>query len=378
MPDNSDIQNGFPFRKANTRELLTTKPAPIQWLVLDRIQLGRGVVLTGIGGTSKSRILYHLGIGFAINRLSWDWKVRKTGKSILLLTEDTNEDLHRTLGETVDAMGLSEAELDAVADSVILYGLAGHDCKLLGVDPESRALVQNGMLKQLEDEIRKLGDVVFVGLDPALSLTPGDENDQGHQRALGKMADDLAVRTGAAVMLVSHAAKSIQGRDELDSHSSRGGGAITDAVRGEFAMRSMTAKEAKAAGIFDLEERRRHVQLTATKGNHLPPAAYVPIWLRRGAGGTLSEATLLLNPESGRSINGDDFAILGLLKELCKTHVPKLAEWRSAAIRAGHIAGPTDAAKEQAMKRVCTRLVAAGLIKAGSARGIYVPVDPDD
>lgn len=376
--DTNEVSTDFPFKPTDTSKLIENAPAAVDWLVYERIQMGRGIVTTGLGGTSKTRIGYHLGIAFSIKRLPWNWQVTRTGKSVLVLTEDTEGDVHRTLWSMANAMSLSENERKAVAENMVIYPLAGHDFKLLGVDPNSKALVQNGLLKQLEAQINTIGDVVFVFLDPALSLTPGDENDQGHQRALGKMADDMAVRTGAAVMLVAHAAKSIQGRDELDSHSARGGGAITDAVRGEFTMRSMTIKEAKAAGITDLEERRRHVQLTATKGNHLPPAAYVPVWLRRGEGGTLSEAQLPLNPDSVFSIKSADMAILNVLKDLCKTNVPALRDWRSACIKAMHIENGPANTQEQAMKRAISRLVTAGLVKQGSSRGIYLPVDDAD
>ena len=109
---------------------------------------------------------------------------------------------------------------------------------------------------------------------------------------LGKAADDLGVETGAAVLLAAHATKASAGIDELVSHNSRGGGAITDVVRAEFSLRTMTAKEARDAGITDMEERKRHVQLVATKGNHISPSAFVPVWLRRGDYGTLSAASV--------------------------------------------------------------------------------------
>ena len=201
--------------------ILRTSPAPMEWLVQDRIQMGRGILMTGVGGSSKTRAMYHLAIGAAIGRLPWGWSVEKTGKSLLVLTEDTESDVHRTLWGTCKAMGLNDEELDKVAQSVILYPLAGVECRLLSFD-NRHVLGQNELFKDLEKKIKSLGDVVFVGLDPALSLSPGDELDQGHQRMLGKMADDLAVHTGAAVMLVSHASKASLAREELDSHNSRG------------------------------------------------------------------------------------------------------------------------------------------------------------
>ena len=72
--------------------LLRTHPTPIEWLIPDRIQMGRGILLTGVGGSSKTRAMYHLAIGAAIVKLPWNWKVNTTGKSLLVLTEDTKND----------------------------------------------------------------------------------------------------------------------------------------------------------------------------------------------------------------------------------------------------------------------------------------------
>ncbi len=367
------------FEPLDTAKLIDTEPEAIEFLIKDRIQLGRGILTTGVGGSSKSRLLYHLAIGAAIGRLPWAWEVSRTGSSLLVLTEDTEGDVHRTLWGTCRAMGLSAEERGLVAKHVICYPLAGQDCRLLGVDSKTNALVPNGLFKGLEDEILERGNVVFVGLDPALSLTPGDEMNQGHQRALGKMADDLAVRTQAAVMLVAHASKGSLARDELGSHNARGGGAITDAVRGEFSMRTMTAKEALDAGIDDKEERNRHVQIAATKGNHLPPSAFVEIWLRRGDHGTLSAANLEFR-DKGQSANASphDLKVRDVLIELCKTHTPKLEEWRDVCIRQRLIAHGQHDTQKKTMDRIVRRLSAGGYVTKGTGRGIYVPANDED
>ena len=367
------------FQPSDTAAFLENEPAPIERLFTDRIQLGRGILTTGVGGSSKSRLLYHLAIGAAIGRLPWGWEVKHRGSSVLLLTEDTEGDVHRTLWGTCRAMNLTATERSAVSRHVLCYPLAGHDCKLVGVDPGNGALVQNGLFKGLEDVIRKRGDVVFVGLDPALSLTPGDELNQGHQRALGKMADDMAVRTDAAVMLISHASKGSLSKDELGSHNARGGGAITDAVRGEFSMRTMTAKEAKDAGILDKEERNRHVQLAATKGNHLPPAAFVEIWLRRGDHGTLSAATLQFSEKGAvTTASSHDLKVLEVLKAMCATHTPRLGEWRDACIESGLIPAGIADTQKKTMDRIVKRLMADNYITKGIGAGIYLPTDDEE
>ncbi|MCB1932759.1 MAG: AAA family ATPase [Candidatus Accumulibacter sp.] len=368
--------DAWPFDSIYAGEFVWKKPPPHRWLIEQRIERGRGVLFTGAGGSSKSRLLYHLAIGVAIGHLPWSWDVSHTGASILVMTEDTANDTWRAVWSACESMGLSDVERDLVASRLICYPLAGQTCRLLSLLPDGE-LVPNSFLAGLEDVIREDGDIAFVGLDPALGLTPGDELNQGHQRALGKMADDLAVRTGAAVALVAHATKASLHSDELGSHNSRGGGAITDAVRGEFSLRTMTAKEATAAGITDIEERKRHVQIVATKGNHLPPSAYAPVWLRRGEHGSLAEANLSF--DGGAAVVTErDQRVLDVLKAMTVQHAARLGDWRAECLRQKCLAGTSHGAVEKDMQRSVLRLKAAGLIVHGTGKGVYLPAGSCD
>ncbi len=352
-------------------DLLRRKPQPRRELVRNRIQLGRGGLVTGLGGSSKTRFLYHLGIGAAVERLPWDWEIATPGKSLLVLTEDTQADVHDVLYAMVSGLRLSDAQMDQVAASLHVYPLAGRDLKLLARD-ERGALAKTPNYHTLEEKILQIGGVVFVAIDPALSVTEGDELDQNDQRTLGKLADDLAVRTGATCLIASHATKGSQHTEELASHNSRGGGAITDAVRMEYALRTMTATEALRAGITDLAERKRYLQVCATKGNHLPPAAYAPIWLRRGDFGVLSAADLEFSDSNEPDTK--DMQAFDILREIAATTSPKLADWRAQCVAAGLIPDGEFKRQEKAMQRIIKRLSDAGLVERGFARGVYQPV----
>jgi hypothetical protein len=370
-PEPKQAQASIWDKPLEVSSLINIEPSPLRWFATDNIPLGRGIIVTGIGGSSKTRLIYQLAIGAACGAVPWDWQIEARGKSVLVLTEDTQEDVHRTLYYTCKSFELSQAELAAVYNSVLIYPLAGFDVRLLTTTKDN-TLAKTDLFFDLEEKIKALGEVVFIGLDPALSLTTGDEMDQGHQRALGKMADDLAVNTGATVALVSHATKASLNQDELTSHASRGGGAITDAVRAEFAMRTMTATEATQAGIEDIEERKRHVQLVGTKGNLLPPAAYVPVWLRRDQHGTLIGADISLERKAqGPSHN--DMKVHDVLTEMSKKRTPTLKEWREECVQQGLITGKTDGAIQQAMKRSLERLKKSELIRPGHGRGIWIP-----
>ncbi len=362
--------------RADLADILAHEPPGRPWFIDQIVELGRGALLNGLGGSSKTRALYHFGIAGVIGRLPWNWTVASTGSSILVLTEDTRRDLHETLYPMCRALGVTEAELEQINQHLHVLPLAGEDFRLLDM-PDGRTLDRTGRYDQLREMIDGLGNTVFVGLDPALALTAGNELDQNHQRMLGKAVDDLAVNTEATVMLTSHATKGSLSQNELSSHSSRGGGAITDKVRAEYVMRTMTAKEGKEAGITDPEERKRHVQLVGVKGNNLPPESYVPAWLCRGDGGALHAADITQDKanEGLSSRKQQALSILVRLHQGDTAKSPRFSEWQSECFSQGVIASNTEEARKRAMGRVRESLQNAGMIQPGEKSGAWVPTE---
>jgi len=351
---------------ADMRMMIYEKPDPIPWLFTQRVPAGRGGVLTGVGGSSKTTVLYAMAVGACCGSLPWGWKVERTGKALLVLTEDTAADVHHTIFYL--SQGLTDDEKAAVIQNLVIFPMAGKDTRLM-IKTNQQTVVKSRLYAALKQKILDLGDVVFVGLDPALSLSEGDEMDQGQQRALGKMADDLGVNTGAAVMLVSHSTKGSLLTEEPQSHSSRGGGALTDAVRGEYVLRNMTTNEAAKANITDVEERHRHVQLVNTKGNKIPPAARVPVWLRRDEYGNLMEVEIVFD-EKG-TFTGTDKKIIATHIQMSLHSTVKLADWRTECVSRGLISGGNPDAQKKAMQRVLNKLIKMGMADKGIGQGIY-------
>lgn len=350
--------------------LIDSEPPPRRWFIEHRLPAGRGVLLTGLGGVSKTTLQYQLAIAAVIGRLPWGWLVAETGSAALLLAEDTIEDVHHALASIGRGLELTTGEREALRERLRVFAMAGRDCRLLSMS--NGALVANSRAEALIERLRAIPDLRYVGLDPALALTEGKESEQAHQRALGELIDRIGIATGATCVLTSHAAKALQAADEVPSHASRGGGALTDALRAEYVLRGMTAQEAAKAGITDPVERRRYVQLVATKGNHLPPEAFAPLWLLRGPGGVLLPAELDFNGQTDGPRQADMQA-LELLQRMCETTTPTLSEWRAACVRAGLVSGQTPAAIEKGMQRILQRLLSAELVTKGFKRGTYVP-----
>lgn len=361
----------WPSGDGSIAHMLHTPPPELKWLCRDRLLSNRAHLLVGVGGSSKTRALIQLAMGAVTGRLGWAWEIERTGSAVLILGEDTPDGFHRTFAAILEHGGFSHQERALLADRLHVFPLAGQDAKLLALQPGG-LLVETSHFTGLLERCKRIGDLVFIGLDPALGLTEGDENSQTHQRRLGSLCDRLAIESGAAVVLVAHAAKALQSAEEVGSHSSRGGGAITDAVRAEFTLRTMTAPEARAAGITDLEERKAHVQLVATKGNELPPAAFIPTWLKRGHGGVLTQVELEQNDRGG--ISKKEAKALEILRELCQEEAPDLKDWRDACQDAGLLTGNTDEAKRKSMQRIVHALSSAREIEAGMKKGVYAPV----
>lgn len=359
----------WPKSDGDVSAFLASDPKPRKWFVHNRLLSGRAAVLTGIGGASKTTALYQLALGAVLGRLPWDWKVDTTGTALLFLTEDTSDDTHHAVAALCEE--LSDENRDHVAQKLKVYPLAGEDVRLLSID--QGALFENIRALGLIERCSSFQDVAFIGIDPALALSEGDELSQAHQRYLGQFVDKLAIQTGAAVMLVTHATKASANADEITSHASRGGGGITDAVRAEYVLRTMTTKEATAHGVSG-NDRKRYVQLVATKANKAPLDAFTPLWLERGRNGLLYPAELALVERQESSLTMTDRRVYDVLQDLCKTSVPMRQEWRLECQKRGLVTGSSEDAKTKTMQRIIGRLLEAGLIQRGSARGSYIPV----
>ena len=376
--DTIDLEASIWNKPLNLPKLIDDEPSPQKWFIKDRILAARGAVVSGIGGSSKTRYVIHLAIGACLGKLPWDWEIEQTGRAVLVLTEDTADEFHRLIHKMCLSFELTRADKIKLYNRLIVYPLAGEQSILLKKDNHGN-LEPSKLFEDLVATIHKQnaqGDIVFIGLDPAISLTEGDELNQTHQRRLGKIADDLAINTNTAVMLVAHAAKNP--KEDLESHGARGGGALVDMVRGEFVMRNMTKKEAIKAKV-SAEDRPRFVQLKGVKGNLMPASFYVPVWLQRDNYGNLEPADLDFNPDDTNCIGTKEKKAHEVLIEICKDGVkPKLKQWMEALIEINTIKKTKkQKAQEKEMHDIRKRLFEAGMIKK-DGHGVWIPEVEDE
>ncbi len=174
------------------------EPPPVPWFCRERLLAGRGHLLVGTGGSSKTRIQYYLAAAAVLGNLPWAWDVSARGSAALFLTEDVGAQVHRVLhafGST-----LNPAERALLAERLRVFPLAGKRALLLELN--GSALRETAVYAWLMERIDALPKpVAFIGIDPALGVTEGDEMNPAHQRRLGELVDRIGIETGACVVL---------------------------------------------------------------------------------------------------------------------------------------------------------------------------------
>lgn len=331
------------------RDTIRVANETVDYAVSPFFRAGRAALITGLGASSKSTLLKQLAIAVATGRNALGMSVPKSGKAVLILAEDTSEDAHRSLDAIFKAMNLSAEDVALVNERLFIFAAAGNDCVIVSGEGDKSSL----RLDQLISFVQSLHDVRLVGLDPAIALTRGRELDELAQRDLANTVEKIAISTGAAVLVISHAAKSVQYQQEVGSHASRGSGAITDAFRLEVLMRVMTSKEAKTFQIAD-QDRHRFVRMQVTKANSLPPDLMHPIWLERVNGGALTLANLkpvsISKPRSALELFFETDEETGEIGPVSLS----FAAWKLKASDADLLTGKTDSARDMSARRLFT------------------------
>jgi len=347
------------------QDFSVARQKPMDFVIADLLIAGRAHLLTGVGGSSKSTLLAQFGVGVASGEQTLGWDIRRPGSVVLLLAEDTADDARRLISMIIEALDLDENKKVLIRNRLHVFAAAGVDCKLVK-HPEAGGDTGR-RLQEFTAYCKTLPDIALIGLDPAIALTRGRELDEIDQRDLANAVERLAIETGAAVVLVSHAAKHVQYAQELGSHLSRGSGALTDALRLEMLMRTMTAREAKSFGVPELN-RHRYVRFQITKANRLPPEAMHPVWLQRGEGGVLLPANLQVVTRGGATVKRLDQQALALFLEIddstgeMLSKSMKQVEWRRACESAGLLTGESAGSREMAARRWMLALESGGFV----------------
>lgn len=244
--DAADIWGGvFAEQPYVARTLADIEPEPIRWLWPQRIALGKLSLLAGQPGRGKSQL--SLAIASTVSRGgNWpDGSRAGVGSVILVNCEDDAADTIRPRAEVAGAHLARIHTLDAVRE--------GDGKRPLSLAADAAVI---------ERMVSDLGDCALVIIDPITAyLGRIDSRDAPQVRGVLQPLVDLAQRTGAGVLLVSHLNKGGEGRTAMERVT--GSGAFVAVCRSAW----LVEREGdKGADEGDVGEPGRHV-LAPLKNN---------------------------------------------------------------------------------------------------------------
>lgn len=190
----------LPFETFNAERW---KGAPIEprcWIVRDRIPLGEPGIMSGDGGTGKTKLALQLGVSIAAGLQDWiGGIVDAEGPVIVFSAEEKLKEMHRRTKDVLDHRGLTFGDLQGrlhfICDQEdVVLGAVGHN-----------GIVQPTMpLLRLERTIKDIRPA-FVMVENAADVYSGNENDRSNvTRFVRKLLGSLTAPCDSTIMLIQH------------------------------------------------------------------------------------------------------------------------------------------------------------------------------
>lgn len=290
--------------------LEASQPLPPLDFVLPGLLAGTAGLIVGPGAVGKTYLALQLAASIALGRpvcgdeCTHLYPVQATGAVAVVLGEDPPEIVLHRLQNIMRGIGLIQREIELLDETLEICSAVDDDLALLRKNPASGEYHKLKFAEELERlcEGRRL-----VILDPLIFFAAGlDESSNGDMGALMRTLNQIAHKTGSAILVLHHIGKtSEKGGDDWEK--ARGASALTTSVRLQINLSPPSALECVEFGISP-EDRGFYVRVAQVKANYSPPAE--AIFLKRGMHGVLAAQRLAKVPQTepvgkkgGRSAN---------------------------------------------------------------------------
>jgi len=279
---------GSLWQQGDITGFMDNAPPAIEWAFENCIPCGKVTLLAGAGGSSKSFLTLTLALQMCAQLEFGPFKPVTPGKALLLVAEEDRTDVHRRVHAISTAKMYSDAQRDAILAGVGVVSVRGLDWRMLYHD-ETGDVQETDRVDYLISEIKMLGDVRFVVLDPLVAFNGANENDNAEMSRLMFTLDRIANETGAAVLIVHHVSKGGQVTSLNDASQAvvRGASALVDNARSAILLTRLPRADAPLFNISP-DDAGRYVACRFIKNNygaHMPDAMFTI-----EAGGSLRHA----------------------------------------------------------------------------------------
>lgn len=189
---------GEPLEFANMQLWHSHPPPEQEWAVLGHIPLGSVTGFYGEGAIGKSTAALQLA-GACATGQTWFGLPVKKGPAFYLGSEDDENELHRRCHAIAAASMHTPSDLAKFGLHVASY--AGRDMMLARIGESG--MVPTELYYRLFYRVMEVRPVVVV-LDPLNDIFPGDENNRAQVTEFMGLLRQVAVQSGAAVIVNAH------------------------------------------------------------------------------------------------------------------------------------------------------------------------------
>uniref|UniRef100_D5X4Y4 Putative DNA helicase n=1 Tax=Thiomonas intermedia (strain K12) TaxID=75379 RepID=D5X4Y4_THIK1 len=269
-----------------------SQPLPPLDFVLPGLLAGTAGAIIGPGAVGKTILAQQIGVGAALGAEICAgaggalFPAAPGGNVTVILGEDPPEIVLHRLQALIRGLGLTALQRELLDETLHIHSAVDEDLALLRKSPATGEYVRLEFLGRLEEICD--GQRLVI-LDPLLFFAAGlDENSNGDMGALMRALNQLAHKTGCAILILHHVGKSGEGGGEA-WEKARGASALTTSVRLQINLTPPSAAECQQYGLSEME-RGFYVRVAQVKANYAPPRDAV--FLHKGPGGVLSLAKL--------------------------------------------------------------------------------------
>jgi len=237
----------------------TVRPFPIDgasiprrpWIVPGLLLRRHVSVLVAPPGSGKSLLTLQIALMMGTGVAWGGWHPRGAAKTLIINSEDDNDEMRRRLYAGAKIMNCDEA---ALAERIELAD-APESIVIARADAKTKTVVRTPVVESIVATILAGGfDVVVI--DPFAECFEGDENSNSELKWAALLWREIARRTNCAVLLVHHTRKYANEPGDMDA--ARGAGALLGVARVVSTVFTMSQNEAQA---FDIDPERRHEYL---------------------------------------------------------------------------------------------------------------------
>jgi RecA-family ATPase len=169
------------------------------WAVLNRFPLRQAALLSGEGGTGKSKTGLHLCCAHSLGR-DWLGSLPELGPAIFLDAEDDLRELHIRTGIIARHYGVTFDDL--IKGGLHLLSFAGKDAVLATVS-RSGKIELTPLYKQI---LEAAGDIKpkMIGIASSANVFAGNENERAQVQQFVGLLTRIAIVANGSVLLITH------------------------------------------------------------------------------------------------------------------------------------------------------------------------------